>query len=150
MSASAVDRVGVALRAHVDARRRAEQQRAAFAFTERAPARAGEAGEGDDAGGLDSVDWRWFAGRTLHTAGEPGTLRLLAGLRDGPVRMAAAGDLEPDGHGRLALVERIGDLAAAGLVTRELARDEVALAPLGAAVLELVADIARSAGADPS
>lgn len=145
MSAAVVDRLGTALRAHVDARRRAEEQRAAFAFTER-PATAAP----DDAR-PGPVDWRWFVARVLRTAGEPGTLRLLEALRAGPIPTAgSASVLEPAGRDRLALAEQIGDLAAVGLVARELGRDEVSLAPLGEAVLELVTDIERRAGADAS
>jgi hypothetical protein len=145
MSAAVVDRLAAALRAHVDARRRAEEQLAAFAFTERPSSAAGNDAE------PDPVDWRWFVAGTLHAAGQSGTLRLLEALRDGPLSIAdAARDLDPARRGRLALVEQVGALAAAGLVARELARDEVSLAPLGASVLDLVTEIERSVQMDAS
>jgi hypothetical protein len=140
----AVDRLAAALRAHLDARRRAEVQLASFAFTEQpSPATRDEAGP-------DPADLRWFLARVLRAAGEPGTLRLLEALRAGPVSIDAARDLDPAAPGRLGVVERIGDLAAAGLVARELGRDEVSLAPLGVAVLDLVSEIERCAAADAS
>jgi hypothetical protein len=144
MSATDVGRLAAALRAHLDARRRADAQLASFAFTEQ-PAAATR-----DEAGPDPADLSWFLARLLRSAGEPGTLRLLEALRAGPVSIDAARDLDPAAPGRLGLVERIGDLAAAGLVARELGRDEVSLAPLGAAVLDLVSEIERCAAADAS
>lgn len=148
MSGSVVDRLSAALRAHVDARRRAEERLSSFAFSERPGASI--PGAADDATD-GSPDWRHFAARTLRVAGDPGALRVLDRLRDGPVATAVlAGALDPDERGRLALVDRIGELAAAGLVARELERDEVTLAPLGEAVLDLVAEIERREGVDAS
>jgi hypothetical protein len=165
MSTHVVDRLAAALHAHVDARRRADERLASFAFSERpdrgtppggapsggAPSAGAPSGGDRDATRAGVTDWRYFATRTLRLAGDPGTLRLLDRLRDGAVGTANLADaLDPDERGHLALVERIGDLAAAGLVARELGRDEVRLAPLGEAVLDLVAEIERRAGADAS
>jgi hypothetical protein len=144
MSAAEVDRLAAALRAHVDARRRAEAQLASFAFTEQPSSATRDDAEPDPA------DLRWYVARLLRAAGEPGTLRLLETLHDGPVSIEAARHFDPAGPGRLGLAERIGDLAAAGLVARELGHDEVSLAPLGAAVLDLVSEIERCAAADAS
>lgn len=150
MSDDVVDRLAAALRAHIDGRRRADERLASFAFSERSdrsPSAGGAGGGAVAAAG----DWRHFAARTLRLAGDPGTIRLLDGLRDGAVATAdLAAALDPAERGRLALIDRIGDLAAAGLVARELERDEVSLAPLGEAVLDLVIEIERRAGAEAS
>jgi hypothetical protein len=145
VSAAAVDRLASALRAHVDARRHAEAQLAAFAFSEHpAPAARGAAAPGP-------AGRRWFVARALRAAGEPGTLSVLEALRAGPLSLDLAGrELDPADHGRLPLVEQVGELAAAGLVARELGRDELSLTPLGAAVLDLVMEIERLAWADAS
>lgn len=148
MSDSVVDRLAAALRAHVDARRRAEERLASFAFSERQGSAVPEAGDEPTDGASTR---RHFAARTLRVAGDPGALRLLDRLRDGPVAASELGGaVDPDERSRLALVDRIGELAAAGLVTRELERDEVRLAPLGEAVLDLVAEIERREGVEAS
>jgi hypothetical protein len=46
---------------------------------------------------------------------------------------------------RVALAARVGALAAAGLVGRELESDRVTATPLGEAVLDLIDDIERRA-----
>ena len=57
------------------------------------------------------------------------------------------GTVEPAMHDRLVAADRVGRLASAGLVGRELESDRVALTPLGEALLDLVADLERRVGA---
>jgi hypothetical protein len=143
-----LDRLAAALRAHVDARRRAEERLTAFAFVEPA-GRTGTTAPPIDAATRAEV--RWFLARALRAAGDPEGLRLLETLRDGPARVdRLSGAWAADGRGRLAFVDLVGELAAAGLVSRELERDEVSLTPLGGAVLVVMAEIERRSRPEPS
>jgi hypothetical protein len=115
--------------------RRAEERLSAFAFHE---AGAGPAPEPVAEVGIEAaeaVDWDHYLARTLRAAGEGGVLALLRRLRDGERRLAELGD------DRLAAADRIGALATAGLVARELDGDRVSLAPLGEALLALIDEL---------
>jgi hypothetical protein len=139
-----LDRLASALRAHVDARRRAEGRLASFAFTER-PRIAGP--EPSHAAGT-TADWDYFVGVALRVAGEPTTLRALQALRaDARPLERLGGDLGSPTHDPLAIGDWIGGLASAGLVSRELESNRVSLTPLGEAIVDLVSEVTRRAGA---
>lgn len=154
-----LDALVAALRRWVGERRRAEERLASFAFDERppgvvpSPTTAPEPGQRADPGGGAAAEvpvaWRYYLLQTLRVAGDPAVIALLERLRDSPRRLddlaesarlargagaATAGD-------RIATADWIGGLAAAGLVSRELEADRVALAPLGSAVLDLLAEL---------
>jgi hypothetical protein len=144
-----VGRVAAALRARVEAQHRAEERLASFAFTETAPA-GGRHDAGDrarDAAEPAGTDWLYFLLRSLRLLGEPDTVRLLRRLREGGRQLSDVAALAGSGRAdRLAAADRVGELAAAGFVVRELESDVVVLAPLGAALLELVDEVERRAG----
>lgn len=127
-----LDALADGLRRRAEEQRRAEERLADFAFTERT---AGAAGVAAPATGSA---WRYHVGRTLRTAGDLGVLDLLGALRGGPRAVAEVAAGAPFGGDRAATADWLGGLAAAGFVTREIEADRVALAPLGAAVLDLV------------
>lgn len=126
------------LRRRVAERDQAEARLADFVFRE-GPSSAGPPK-------LVEADWRYFISRTLAAAGEPGTLDLLERLSSGEetlqtlVRDKAAGVT-----GGLAIVDRIGGLAAAGLAGRDLETGRVGLTGLGSAVLAFAREWARLA-----
>jgi hypothetical protein len=139
-----LDRVAAAIRGRVDARRATETQLGAFAFRE------GRATTGrdhpDDSG---PADWRFFVTRALAAMAEPDAVAVLETLRDGGLPLASLDHLvSPAERDRLATADRIGDLAAAGLVGRELESDMVALTPLGEALLGLVDELSTRARDD--
>ena len=160
-------RIAAALRSRVLAQRRAEERLGSFAFSERPLAGPGTApgagaalgvgaapGDSSATGQLipmateSGTDWTWFVGRALRLVGDPAVLHLLEALRDGalPLEMLAGlpSTVTTD---RVALSDQLGGLATAGLVVRELESNRVSLAPLGEALLQLVADIGRRAEA---
>lgn len=148
MNGDLVERVAVALRDRVAAQRRAEERIASFAFTE---GRAPDTPDPGTSGDLTAGDWCYFAGRALRLAGEPWTLQLLEALRAGGRsidEIAASGG--PGPHDRLAAADWVGGLASAGLVARELESGRISLTPLGEALRDLVAEIARRADAGAS
>lgn len=141
-----IGRLAGALRARVEAQRRAEDRLASFAFTEEpATGRSDPLGWG----GRATVDWSYFATGALRIVGEPGTLRLLGLLRGNGLPLDELAPLigsgEPD---RLAVADRVGALTSGGLVVRELESDRITLTPLGTALLDLVDMIARRANPD--
>jgi hypothetical protein len=139
-----IGRVATALRARVEAQRRAEERLASFAFTESAPVSGQAAGDEPD-----GADWLYFLLRALRLLGESDTVRLLRHLRDGGRSLADLPVLAGSGLGdRLAAADWIGGLASAGFVVRELERDRVVLAPLGAAMLDLLTEIEQRVGED--
>lgn len=140
-----LERLATAVRTRVDARQAAEMRLASFAFDERpANDRSGWTAVADEA----PVDWRYFVLRALGALGDPDTVRVLDALRgeDRPLE-ALMGTTEPAVRDRLAAGDRVGGLASAGLVGRELESDRVSLTPLGEALLDLVAALERRAGA---
>ena len=122
-----LDAVADGLRSRVRAQRLAEERLASFAFREDPASRRQLATTAPTA-----VDWRYYVARTLRDAAEPTTLALLEQLRPGALPL---GELGPD---PMAVADQIGRLAAAGLVSRPLDSDQVALAPLGEAILGLL------------
>ena len=120
------------LRRRVAERYRAEERLADFVFSERAR-------EPEHSAPLAPAEWRYFVSRTLATAGAPGTLDLLDRLSAGdePLDELTAGGW-PGLPGGLAIVDRVGDLAAVGLVRRDLETRRVGLTDLGAAILAFV------------
>lgn len=139
-----LDRVAAAIRGRVDARRATETQLGAFAFREgRATT---DRDDRDDSG---PADWRYFVTRALAAVAEPDAVAILEALRGDGLPLASLERLvSPLGRDRLAAADRIGDLAAAGLVGRELASDIVALTPLGEALLGLVDELSTRARGD--
>ena len=90
-----------------------------------------------------------LAMQILAAACDPATIRFLHAVRgDGRTieSLAPAGMLGLDAGDRVALAARVGALAAAGLVGRELESDRVTATPLGEAVLDLIGDIERRVG----
>ena len=86
-----------------------------------------------------------LATQILAAACDPATIRFLRAVRgDGRTieSLAPAGMLGLDPGDRVAVAARVGALAAAGLVGRELESDRVTATPLGEAVLDLIGDIA--------
>ena len=140
-----LERLATAVRTRVAARQAAERRLASFAFHEPSPSdRSGRVSVPDET----PVDWRYFMLRALGVLGDPDAVRVLAALREKDRTLdELTGMLEPGERDRLAAGDRVGVLASAGLVGRELESDRVALTPLGEALLDLVADLARRAGA---
>lgn len=130
------------LRRRVAERGQAEARLADFAFRE-------------GPGGVEppvivGADWRYFVSRTLAAAGEPGTLDLLERLSSGEETLQTLGNDQPAGFtGGLAVVDRIGGLAAAGLAGRDLESGRVDLTGLGSAVLAFTREWERRA-AEPA
>ena len=146
-SEAILDRLATALRTRVDAQRTAEMRLASFAFSEQ-PA----SGRTDvtSAAGDTPIDWRYYVLRALRVIAEPDSVQLLDDVRgDGRPLDELVRLFEPAAHDRLAVGDRVGRLAAVGLVGRELASDRVSLTPLGEALLDLLADLERRAGAGP-
>lgn len=142
-----LDRLATALRTRVDAQRTAETRLASFVFTEQPTnGRADVRPEAADA----AIDWRYYVLRALRVIAEPDSVRLLDNVRgEGQPFDALVRLFEPTARDRLAVGDRVGRLAAVGLVGRELASDRVSLTPLGEALLDLLADLERRAGAGP-
>ena len=141
-----VGQVAASLRARVDAQRLAEDRLASFAFSEE-PVTRRPAAPRDEVEA--SVDWSYFALRAMRVLSEPTTVTILERLRGEGRLLDELVGLDP-GTGmtdRLSAGDRIGGLASAGLAARELESDRVTLTPLGEALLELVAEIARRAAA---
>lgn len=134
-----LERIAAALYLRVQAQRRAEERLASFAFHERPVVDSG-ATPGVESG----IDWVYFVTRALRLVGDPAVLRLLEALRDGGLALEAlAGPTASGTTDRVALSDQLGGLATAGLVVRELESNRVSLAPLGEALLDLVADVVR-------
>lgn len=137
-----LERLAEGLRGRVHDLRRAEEQRASFVFREgRGPGRPPS--EADDRG------WIIHLAHALHAASAPASLDLLASLRREDRTLDEIALTSRPGGDRLAASAWIGDLAAAGLVSRELESDVVSLAPLGGAIVELLEAIAARA-AEPT
>lgn len=149
-----LDRLAAAIAARVRGRRTAEERLGAFAFHEepsngRPGEIAGVARSTTSAAvpGSAPVDWRYFAVRALGVLADPELLRILEAIpADGRPFGELVGLMEPAVPDRVAAADRVGRLAAAGLVGRDLESDRVSLLPLGEVLLELVADVARRAG----
>lgn len=142
-----LERLATAVRTRVGSRQAAEMRLASFAFHEQpASGRTAWTAGADEA----PVDLRYFVLRALGALGDPDTVRVLDALRgdDRPLE-ELMGMIEPAVLDRLAAGDRVGGLASAGLVGRELETDRVSLTPLGQALLDLVADLERRAGASP-
>ncbi|HEX2754912.1 MAG TPA: hypothetical protein VHM48_05585 [Candidatus Limnocylindrales bacterium] len=148
-----LDRLAAAVAARVRGRRTAEERLGAFAFHE-GPRHGRQAGMAPldrstaDESTPDSaaIDWRYFVLRALTALGDPDAVRILEALPpDGRPLDALVGLVEPDVPDPVAAADRIGRLAAAGLVGRDLESDHVSLLPLGEVLLELVRDVARRA-----
>ena len=144
-----LERIAAALYLRVQAQRRAEERLASFAFHERPMVDSG-ATPGVESG----IDWVYFVTRALRLVGDPAVLRLLEALRDGGLALealagptasgpTASGTSASGTTDRVALSDQLGGLATAGLVVRELESNRVSLAPLGEALLDLVADVVR-------
>jgi hypothetical protein len=130
------------LRRRVAERGEAEARLADFVFRE-GPGGTGRPTPADD-------DWRYFISRTLAAAGEPGTLDLLERLSSGEETLRTLVRDQTAGlAGGLAVVDRIGGLAAAGLAGRDLETGRVGLTGLGSAVLMFAREWARLA-AEPA
>jgi len=146
-SEAILDRLATALRTRVDAQRTAEMRLASFAFSEQ-PA-SGRTDVTSSAGDTP-IDWRYYVLRALRVIAEPDSVQLLDDVRgDGRPLDELVRLFEPAARDRLAVGDRVGRLAAVGLVGRELASDRVSLTPLGEALLDLLADLERRAGARP-
>ena len=143
-----LEALAAGLRRRVAEQRRAEERLADFAFREPVPA-AVPAAAPRSGGPVGTTAWRHYLLRTLRSAGEAGTISLLETLRDGPRPIAEIAVGRPWAGDRVAAADWIGGLAVAGFVSRELETDRVALAPLGAAILDLVAELERRLGANP-
>jgi hypothetical protein len=149
-----LDRLAAAVAARVRGRRTAEERLGAFAFHEEPangrPERidAAPPSTADErVPGSAPVDWRYFIVRALGALDDHDAIRILEALPpDGRPVDELVGVLEPAVPDRVAAADRVGRLAAAGLVGRDLESDRVSLLPLGEVLLELVADIARRAG----
>ncbi|OGO58649.1 MAG: hypothetical protein A2Z32_03110 [Chloroflexi bacterium RBG_16_69_14] len=127
------------LRRRVAERGQAEARLADFVFREGSDGSDGRAP-------VESRDWRYFMSRTLAAVGEPGTLDLLDRLSSGDETLRTLARDRPAGlDGGLATVDRIGGLAAAGLVGRDLETGRVGLTVLGSAVLALAQEWERRA-----
>ena len=126
------------LRRRVAERGQAETRLADFVFR--------EGPGGPDQRPLVAGDWRYFISRTLAAAGEPGTLDLLERLSSGDETLQTLTGDHPAGlDGALATVDRIGGLAAAGLVGRDLETGRVGLTGLGSAILTFAREWERRA-----
>jgi hypothetical protein len=127
------------LRSRVAERGQAEARLADFVFRE------GPSGAGRPT--LVEADWRYFISRTLVAAGERGTLDLLERLSSGEETLQTLVADHSEGlAGGLAIVDRIGGLATAGLASRDLETGRVGLTGLGSAVLAFAREWARRAG----
>jgi hypothetical protein len=138
-----LDRLGEAIRGRVDSRLAAETRLASFAF--------GESPSTPPSGPPEAAatDWQYFTTRALAAVAEPDAFPILEALRgDGLPLPSLERLVSPLGRDRLAVADRIGDLAAAGLVGRELESDIVALTPLGEALLGLIDEISTRARGD--
>lgn len=85
----------------------------------------------------------------LAVACEPSTYDFLRDVRGAGLTigsLAAAGPLGVDPGDRVALATRVGILAAAGLVGRELESDRITATPLAEAILDLLEDVERRIG----
>ena len=133
-----------ALRRRVAERRRAEQRLAEFAFREGPDGEAARTPR--EPVESEVTDWRAYAARAL-AALEPAGLALLDALREGPLPLSVLAE-RLGITDRVIAVDRVGDLAAAGLVARELESDRAALTGLGEAVLALLDDLAARAGTE--
>lgn len=131
------------LRRRVAERGQAEARLADFVFR--------EGSDGLVRGALmEPGDWRYFISRTLAAAGEPGTFDLLERLSSGEETLQTlVRDHSAGLAGGLAIVDRIGGLAAAGLAGRDLETGRVGLTGLGSAVLAFAREWARLA-AEPA
>ncbi len=137
-----LDRVAAAVRGRVDARRAAEMKLSAFAFREEGR----EISEREQTHDDGSADWRHFTTRALAAVAEPDAVAILEAVRGDGQPLASLEDLvSSQARDRLATADRIGELAAAGLVGRELESGIVALTPLGEALLGLIDEIATRA-----
>jgi hypothetical protein len=136
-----LERLAAAVRTRVRARHEAEMRLASFAFDERpASDRSSWNPLADEA----TVDWRYFVLRALGAVGDADTVRVLDALRgEGSPFEELMGVIDPAAGDRLAAGDRVGDLASAGLVGRDLESDRVTLMPLGEALLDLVAELER-------
>ncbi len=127
------------LRRRVAERGRAEARLADFVFRE------GSGGRDEPA--ILGADRRYFVARTLAAAGELGTLDLLERLSSGRETLETlARDAPPGLDAGLATIDRIGGLAAAGLVGRDLETGRLELTGLGSAVLAFAREWERRAG----
>ena len=89
---------------------------------------------------------QWIAGLVADRA-IVAVLRAVEGPGTTTSDLAAAGVLGLDAGDRVALVARVGVLAAAGLVTRELETDRVSLTELGRAALAVAVERSPAAPA---
>jgi hypothetical protein len=132
--------LAAALRAWIGRQVAAEERLTAFAFREGQPEM--------DVPQPTSIGF--LAMHALAVACEPSTARFLRDVR-GSGR--TIGSLAPDGalgvdpDDRVALAARVGALAAAGLVGRELESDRISATPLAEAILDLLDDLERRMGA---
>jgi hypothetical protein len=121
----------------------AEERLTSFAFREGEPAPGLPPPTSQDA----IRDW------ILRTVDEPDVAHLLGVLGpDGRQidELVTLGVLGIRPHDRVALAARIGVLAAAGLVARDLERDRVVATPLGLAALDAVVGAGRDSGVAPA
>ena len=150
-----LDRLAAAVAARVRGRRMAEERLGSFAFHEEptdSRRKAGPSGASLQAGppvpDPAPVDWRYFVVRALGALDDRDALAILEAL---PPDGRPFGELVDLGQAavpdRVAAADRVGRLAAAGLVGRDLESDRVSLLPLGEILLELVADVSRRAAA---
>ncbi len=150
-----LDAVATALRRRVGEQRLARERLAAFVFADDGPARSEGSADGRSAPDGPPIavepatDWAGHLARVLRVAADPAAFELLESLRPGSRPVAHVG---APGRGRddpLATAAWIGDLAAAGLLSHELATDRIDLTALGGAVLDLLDEVAaRAAGGD--
>lgn len=142
-SRDVVGQLAAALWDRVESQRRADDRLASFAFSE-GPA----TGRTESPVGQPDVvvDWPYFVLRAFRVLSEPATLPVLDAVRGDGRSLDELVGLVGSGTGdRLAAVDRVGGLASAGLAIRELETDRVRLTPLGEALLDLVAEVARRA-----
>jgi hypothetical protein len=135
----AADALDGALGAWLARQAAAEERLTSFAFREGEPAPELAPPTSHDA------MRRWI----LRTISEPevaGLLRLLGPDGRPLAELATLGVLGLRPHDRVALAARIGVLAAAGLVARDLERDRVVATPLGLAALEAAAGTGSEPG----
>lgn len=140
-----LDRLALAVRVRVAGRRAAETRLAEFAFTEK---RAGDGPDRAAAGLAGASDLGYFVRRALAALGDPAAVQVLGALRQGDRPLDGLMSLiEPAVRDRLVASDLVGGLASAGLASRDLESDQVALTSLGMALLDLVADLERRATA---
>lgn len=148
-----LDRLAAAIAARVRGRRTAEERLGAFAFHEEPssgrPGGIAGVAQPTTSGavpGSAAVDWRYFVVRALGVVADPELLRILEAIPPGGRPFdELVGLVVPAVPDRVAAADRVGRLAAGGLVGRDLESDRVSLLPLGVALLEVVADVARRA-----